>query len=540
MPMKKIASSFAVLSLVAFATLIIISCSDNGYDIPKPPPPHKIMGLSTDSGRIGTPLRIYGKKFVNDSDVEPGLLYPNRSIIKFNGVLAETGRHIRLDDVGNQFMDTYVPEEATSGKVTIALNGNTATSPNDFIVTAPIYEPPLITGFSPSSRVIGNPVTISGNNFIPPVPVPPFRAGLTNTSIVKFNGIIAETRPVYQDDVGKQSMYAIVPEGATTGKITVTANGISASSLDDFIVYTPTYVPNVTVSTATGQGGSDVAVDADGNLYITTNDYYKIYKITPDGTVTILLDTANDSDPGTPFGIAVDTDGNVYATIDHTIQKITPDGTVSLLAGSDTYGYADGKGASAQFYFPFSIDVDDSGNVYVADLLNNAIRKIAPDGVVSTLAGSGVDGDADGQGTNAQFSGPQGVAVDASGNVLVADSGNNKIRKISPNGNVTTVAGSTAGYNDALGTDAQFLVPRGIAVRANGDIYVCDSSNFVVRRISPDGNVTTVAGSSFGNLDGPGANAKFGYTLGIALDASGAIYVTQGGGMGGVRKIVIN
>ena len=537
--MKKINFSFVVLSLIAFATLIIISCADNGDNLPEAPPSPVITSLSTDSGRIGTPLRIYGN-FLHVPDGEPGRLYTNTSIIKFNGTLAETGRHIHQDDVGKQSMDTYVPEEATNGKVTIALNGITATAPNDFIITAPIYEPPVITGFSPSSRVIGNSVTISGNNFVPPVPVPPFRAGLTNTSIVKFNGIIAETRSVYQYDVGKQSMSAIVPEGATTGKITVTANGITASSPDDFIVYTPTYVPNVTVSTATGQGGSDVAVDADGNLYVTTNDYYKIYKITPDGTVTILLDTANDSDPGTPFGIAVDTDGNVYATIDHTIQKITPDGTISLLAGSDTYGYADGQGASAQFYFPFSIHVDNSGNVYVADLLNNAIRKITPDGVVSTLAGSGVDGDADGQGTNAQFSGPQGVAVDASGNVLVADSGNSKIRKISPNGNVTTVAGSTAGYNDALGTTAQFLVPRGIAVSANGDIYVCDSSNFVVRRISPDGNVTTVAGSSFGNLDGSGANAKFGYTLGIALDASGAIYVTQGGGMGGVRKIVIN
>lgn len=102
------------------------------------------------------------------------------------------------------------------------------------------------------------------------------------------------------------------------------------------------------------------------------------------------------------------------------------------------------------------------------------------------------------------------------------------------------MAGSTAGYNDALGTTAQFNGPRGIAVSANGDIYVCDSGNFVVRRISPDGNVTTVAGSSFGNLDGPGANAKFGYTRGITLGASGAIYLTQGGGYGGIRKIVIN
>lgn len=529
----------AVLSLISFASLII-SCTDDGNDIPKPPPPHIITGLSTDSGRIGTPLRIYGKKFVNVPDAEPGRLYTNTSVIKFDGTLAETGRHIHQDDVEMQSMDTYVPDGTNSGKVTVTIDGISATSPNDFIVTAPIYEPPVITGFSPGSRVIGNGVVIYGNNFVPPVPVPPSRVGLANTSIVKFNGIIAETSFVYQDSIGKQSMSATVPEGATTGKITVTANGITASSIDDFIVTIPIYVPNVTVSTITGPGGFDVTVDTDGNLYVTDNNYFKIYKITPEGSVTILLDNANDPNRWTPYGIAVDTDGNVYATSENTIQKITPDGTISILAGSGTNGYADGQGANAQFNFPWDLEVDVNGNVYVADMLNHAIRKITPDGVVSTLAGSTFYGYADGQGTNAQFREPMGIALDAAGNILVADGGNNKIRQISPNGNVTTVAGSTAGYNDALGTAAQFHGPWGIAVSPNGDIYVCDSSNLVVRRISPDGNVTTVAGSSFGHVDGPGAIAKFGYTKGITLDAGGVIYLTQGGGFVAVRKIVIN
>ena len=541
--MKKITSSLVVLSLIAFATFIFISCADNSYDIPEPPAQPIITGFSTDSGRIGTPLMIYGNNFKYVSDAEQGIYYGTVNNIKFNGVLAETGS-VGQDDVGTQSINTYVPEGATSGKVIINVSARgydfTASSPNDFIVTDPILEAPVITGFSPNNKVIGNSVKIYGNNFIPPVPVPPFYATLTNTSIVKFNSIIAESRYVYQDDVGKQSMYAIVPEGATTGKITVTAHGITASSPDDFIVYTPTYVPNVTVSTVVDDrsvgGGRGVAIDTDGNFYITHWDWRKIFKVAVDGTVTTLLDTSGTEDlPG--FGIAVDTDGNVYATVGSTIQKISPDGTVSILAGSDTYGYADGQGASAQFQIPWGIDVDGSGNVYVADLVNNAIRKITPDGAVSTLAGSVNSGDADGQGTNAQFRGPHDVAVDADGNVFVTDTGNQKIRKISSSGYVTTIAGSSAGYNDALGTTAQFEYPYGIAVDASGNIYVGDLFNYAVRRISTEGNVTTVAGGSPGSrLDGPGSSAKFYMVRGVTLDANGAIYVNDGN----IRKIVIN
>lgn len=395
---------------------------------------------------------------------------------------------------------------------------------------------PVITSFSPNSGIIGSHVTINGNHFI--LPVDTVATFLTNTSIVKFNGTIAEAERVDQDGVGKQEIHTSVPAGATSGKITVTAIGITALSHKDFIVTVPTYLPNVTVSTVASYGGLDVTIDTDGNLYVTNNDHFEIVKITPDGTITTLLSTANDTNRGAPMGITVDTDGNVYATVGNTIRKIFPDGTVIVLAGSASadFGYADGQGAEAQFSIPWGITVNASGIVYVADFGNYKIRKILPDGTVSTLAGS-IPGYADGPANMAQFSGPIGVTVDSKGNVFVTDAHN--IRKITPDGYVTTMAGSTRGYYDGLGTSAQFNSPYGITVDNNGNIYVCDANNFVVRRITPDGDVATVAGSTPGYTDGPGASAKFDPPLGITLDTSGALYLTQGG-VGVIRKIVIN
>ena len=404
---------------------------------------------------------------------------------------------------------------------------------------------PVITGFSPSSGVIGTPVAIYGNNFVPPVI--PRAQWLPNTSIVKFNGSLAVADRLYQMDSSHsvQRLETTVPAGATSGKITITAEGITATSLTDFIVTTPVYVPNVTVTTVasstsdTVKHGRGVAVDADGNLYVTNWETYTIYKITPDGAVTVLFTTADDSPrESINFGIAVDNNGNVYAAVGHTICKIAPDGAASTLAGGDTDGDADGQGVSARFNFPWGVAVDAGGNVYVGDMLNNKIRKITPDGTVSTLAGS-TGGFADGQGANARFGIPMGVAVDAGGNIFVADNGNNKIRKITPEGNVTSVAGSTTGYNDGSGDTAQFNAPYGIALDAEGNMYIGDGHNYVIRKVTPGGDVTTVAGSTHGFADGTGASAQFGHTRGVALDTNGIIYAADDD-YGKIRKIVIN
>ncbi len=207
------------------------------------------------------------------------------------------------------------------------------------------------------------------------------------------------------------------------------------------------------------------------------------------------LETVLEAGLADPYGVAVDKQGNVYFSDGgetNTVSVLAPDGHVRVLAGG-LEGNREGIGAAAAFNTPSGIALDKQGNVYVADTGNHAIRKIAADGTVSTLAGSGVAGFADGQGAQAQFNGPVGVAVDEEGVVYVADTYNDRIRKIAPDGSVTTLAGSgLPGFVDGIGEAAQFDTPCGIAVGKDG-IYIADTSNDAVRRINPDGSVLTIA-----------------------------------------------
>jgi len=206
---------------------------------------------------------------------------------------------------------------------------------------------------------------------------------------------------------------------------------------------------------------------------------------------------------------------------------------VTTLAGSAALpGAADGSLAVARFGDPTAIAVDSIGNIYVADTANNTIRKITPLGIVSTLAGlAGEPGSADGTGAAARFDGPTGIAVDAAGNVFVADTGNHTIRRITPGGLVTTVAGAAtqSGADDGTGGDARFNLPLGLALDPLGNIFVADSGNHTVRRSSPAGIVTTFAGTpeNFGFADGMGTNASFNNPVGLALDAGGNVFVSD-------------
>jgi len=217
----------------------------------------------------------------------------------------------------------------------------------------------------------------------------------------------------------------------------------------------------------------------------------------------------------------------VADTFNHKVRKITPDGLVSTLAGSVAYSFADGQGTAAHFSYPSGIAVDSAGNMQVADTSNNRIRKITPGGLVSTFAGSAY-GSADGPGATAQFSGPSGVGVDSAGNTFVADSGNNRIRKITPGGLVSTFAGSSDGFADGQGTAAQFSRPADVAVDSAGTVYVTDPGNRRVRKITPGGVVSTFAGSGdYGGVDGQGTAAQFNSPQGIAIDSADNVYVTE-------------
>ncbi|MFH7000470.1 MBG domain-containing protein [Flavobacterium sp. FlaQc-57] len=376
------------------------------------------------------------------------------------------------------------------------------------------------------------------------------------------NGIITPSITFSGTDADRTMDIATIEGQAGTTIITITAAGTDGTATQTFLLEVGNKIPaRVTTLAGSTQGNADgtgtqsqfvsprgVAVDPSGNVYVADTNNHKIRKITPAGVVTTLAGSTQGFADGTgtqaqfytPAGVAVDPSGNVYVadTGNNKIRKITPGGAVTTLAGS-TQGVVDGTGTASQFSGPTGVAVDALGNVYVADQGNSKIRKITPGGEVTTLAGStgSVIGFEDGTGSAARFKNPTGVAVDASGNVYVADTYNQKIRKITPAGVVSTLAGSTSGFADGTGSAAKFFSPLGVAVDAFGNVYVADPANNKIRKITQAGEVTTLAGSTSGDTDGTGIQAKFNGPYGVAIDVSGDLYVADNGNYK-IRKIV--
>jgi sugar lactone lactonase YvrE len=240
----------------------------------------------------------------------------------------------------------------------------------------------------------------------------------------------------------------------------------------------------------------------------------------------------------------VDKNGNVFVTDtgNNTIRKVTPLGVVTTIAGqAGVSGSTDGQGTNALFNHPTGIAIDQSNNLYVADFFSSTIRKITSGGLVSTFAGlAGNNDSVDANGSSARFYFPAGVGVDTNGNVYVSDSVNETIRKITPTGDVSTLAGLARAYGsvDATGNAARFHNPSGLAVDLSGNVYVADEVNATVREVTPAGVVTTLAGypGSAGTADGTGNAARFQYLNDVAVDASGNVYVADTGNQA-IRKI---
>jgi hypothetical protein len=311
--------------------------------------------------------------------------------------------------------------------------------------------------------------------------------------------------------------------------------------------YNP-YVFDTFVGTAAGLSSpTEIAVDSGGNLFVADTNMHVIRKITPSGVVTTLAGSPGNpgSADGTgakarfssPIGVALDTAGNLFVgdSDNNTIRKVTPAGVVTTFAGlAGESGSANGKGSVARFNGPRETAVDASGNVFVADTFNDTIRKITPTGVVTTFAGlAGESGSANGIGSAARFFQPRGVTVDGAGKVYVADTVNSTIRVITPAGAVSTLAGlaRTPGSADGKGSSARFNAPASLRADDFGNLFIADTVNDIVRKIDYFGNVTTLAGSPLvsGSADGTGMNARFASPQGVGLNLQGIVFISDTG-----------
>lgn len=288
------------------------------------------------------------------------------------------------------------------------------------------------------------------------------------------------------------------------------------------------------------------AFDALGNVYVADAGNGSVRKITPLRVVTTLATAM-----GTVASVAVDSVGNVFvaSSTHHKIYRITQTGSKSTYAGSGNVGMADGDSTDAEFNAPSGLAFDRSGNLYVADKGNNVIRRISPSRFVELVTGSatGAAGFANGTGTTARFESPSGIALEPAGSFVVADAGNNAIRRltvgIGGSVSVSTISGldTTAGSTDGLASIARFNGPTGVAVDAAGNIFVADRSNHVLRRISPAGAVSTIAGAALasGFVDDLGAAARFSAPAGLAVDPTSTLVVADRDNHR-IRRVVTN
>lgn len=364
---------------------------------------------------------------------------------------------------------------------------------------------------------------------------------------------------VGQQNVGAQtapnitySSPNVFTKGQIIGNLNPTNSGGEVSNKALVTTFAGTGQPGSTDGTGTNASFNypvGTAIDVIGNLYVVDRDNIKIRKITPGGIVSTFAGSgqagAIDGSGTTasfnaPYGVATDNKGNVYVADsgNNKIRKITPEGIVLTFAGNGQPGSTDGAGINASFNAPQGIATDALGNIYVADTENHKIRKITPEGIVTTITGTGNIGAVDGIVSIASFNGPQGITIDSKNNLYISDTENHKIRKITPLGIVSTFAGTgQPGSTDGAGINASFYSPRGITIDALQNIYIADRNNLKVRKITAEGIVTTFAGSGQpGSTDGSASTATFIYPSGVAVDATGQLYISDLGS-NKIRKV---
>ncbi|MEU5282089.1 RICIN domain-containing protein [Streptomyces asoensis] len=293
-----------------------------------------------------------------------------------------------------------------------------------------------------------------------------------------------------------------------------------------------------------------VAVDSTGTVYAADYSGHRVRKITTDGKITTIAGTGvagpqGDGGPAVaaqlngPREVAVDREGVVYIadSNNHRVRKVTPDGKISTVAGTGAAGFRGdgGPAAAAHLNLPLGVVVDGEGAVYIADYHNHRVRKVTPDGLISTAAGNGAAGSKGdgGPAISAQLNGLHGLAVGGAGDLYIADYKNNRVRRVAADGTISTLAGTgVAGFGGDGGpaASAQLNAPVGVAVDSEGAVYIADYSNHRVRRVTPDGKISTVAGTGaagFGGDSGPAASAQLNGPRKVAVDCVDSLYVTD-------------
>ena len=428
---------------------------------------------------------------------------------------------LAIKSISDTEIKVDIPIESISGIISIIVDG-TELIGNEFVLEA------AITGIEPESGIKGTEVTINGSSFRTLAGMGPIK--------VFINDKEAQITSVLDDQI-----KVIVPAKAFSGNVKVIIKD------DEYIgpvfnyivseVEVTTFAGNQSIgfndgvgTAATFRSPAGIAIDDLGNIYVADRGNYILRKITPNREVTTIAGvggqlgdvdgTGSEARFSGVNAIAFTESGDMLVSDsgNHKIKKVTTAGVVTTFAGTGLNGSNNGPALSATFKQISGVAIDSQGNVFVVESDNHSIRKISPSGAVSLFAG-GQNGFNDGNGTNAQFTFPRGIAVDAADNLYVTDSGSNLIRKITPNADVITIAGSSVGFADGQGTAAKFNGPSGIVVDKQGDIYVVDRNNNSVRKITPDCNVTTIAGG--------GSTYDFDSPLGITIDALGDLYVAD-------------
>jgi sugar lactone lactonase YvrE len=302
-------------------------------------------------------------------------------------------------------------------------------------------------------------------------------------------------------------------------------------------------------------------VDAAGNLFISDMSSASIRKVTPGGVISIIAgngtqDFSGDGGPAASAqlsgstGVAMDAAGNLFIadTWNFRIRKVTTAGIISTVAGNGTGGFSGdgGPAVSAQLYLPTGVAIDKAGNLFISDTVNHRIRKATPGGVINTIAGNGIHGFSgdSGPAASAQLSKPCGVAVDAEGNLFIADMDNHRIRKVTPGGVISTVAGNgLRGFSGdgSPAASAQLASPKSVAVDSAGNLFIADTDNNRVRKVTTTGIISTVVGigtEGFSGDGSPASSAQLANPSGVAVDAAGNLFIADHGNFR-VRKVIL-